>query len=113
MGHINDMPRFKYTKHTNPNLIQKQYPLYLLLVSAWLSKYRVKTNHVNKDIFLDILIKSYRKILVPNNKFIKILKLLKIHKSLLGNVQKCQIYRHQVVAMTHKQMYLTNNTRKF
>ena len=48
IGHISANQRFKYTKHKNHYLIQKQYPLYIILVSARLIKYIVKTKHIRK-----------------------------------------------------------------
>ena len=56
------------TKHKNYYLIQKQYTLYLLLVSARLIKYIVKTKHMSIRTSKS---KEYSKIQVVNNKLIK------------------------------------------
>ena len=62
----------------NHNLIQNQYPLYLILLSARLIKYIVKTKHMSIRTSKR---KEYGKIQVANNKLIKKpLNLLKIHK---------------------------------
>ena len=68
IGHISANQRFKYTKHKNHYLTQKQYPLYLLLVSARLIKYIVKTKYMSIRTSKS---KAYRKIQVANNKLIK------------------------------------------
>ena len=68
IGHISANQRFKYTKYKNHYLTQKQYPLYLLLVSARLIKYRVKTKHMSIRTSKN---KAYCKIQIANNKLIK------------------------------------------
>ena len=68
IGHISANQRFKYTKHKNHYLIQKQNPQYLLLVSARLIKYIVKTKHMSIRTSKS---KEYRKIQVANDKLIK------------------------------------------
>ena len=84
IGHISANQIFKYTNHKNHYLIQKQYPLYLLLVSARLIKYIAKTKHMSIRTSKS---KEYRKIQVANNKLIKKpLKLLKIHNYVQGNI---------------------------
>ena len=61
---FNDIPRVI----KNHYLIQKQNPLYLLLVLARLIKYTVKTKHVSIRTSKS---KAYRKIQIANNKLIK------------------------------------------
>ena len=68
IGHISANQRFKYAKHKNHYLIQKQYPLYLLLVSDRLIKYIVKTKHMSIRTPKS---KEYRKVQVANNKLTK------------------------------------------
>ena len=68
IGHISANQRFKYTKYKNQHLIQKQNPLYLLLVSARLNKHIVKTKHMSIRTSKS---KAYRKIQIANNKLIK------------------------------------------
>ena len=68
IGHISANQRFKYTKDKNHYLIQKQCPLYLLLVSARLIKYIVKTKHMSIRTSKS---KEYRKIEAANNNLIK------------------------------------------
>ena len=68
IGHISANKRFKYTKHKNHYLIQKQYPLYILLISARLIKYIVKTQHMSIRTSKS---KEYHKVQVANNKLIK------------------------------------------
>ena len=60
--------RFKYTKYKNHYLIQKQYPLYVLLVSARLIKYIVKTKHMSIKTSKS---KAYCKLQIANNKLLK------------------------------------------
>ena len=68
IGHISANQRFKYLKNKNHYLIQKQYPLYLLLVSARLIKYIVKTKHMSIRTSKN---KEYRKIQAANYNLIK------------------------------------------
>ena len=68
IGYISANQRFKYTKYKNHYLTEKQYPLYLLLVSARLIKYIVKTKHMSIRTSKN---KAYRKIQIANNKLIK------------------------------------------
>ena len=66
--HISANQRFKYTKPKNNYLIQKQYPLYLLLVSARLINYIVKTKNMPIRTSKS---KEYRKMQIANNKLMK------------------------------------------
>ena len=68
IGHISANQRFKYTKYKNHYVTQKQYPLYLLLVSSSLIKNIVKTKHMSIRTSKN---KAYRKIQIANNKLTK------------------------------------------